>query len=301
MKSNNVLLLSQLCGNLCMLKVLNSIKSIRREVISYHRKNLKIGFVPTMGALHKGHLKLVEESVNETDITIVSIFVNPTQFNDSNDLKNYPRDILKDKILLKESGCHILFNPSPEEIYPNKPETQISFGKLEKEMEGKYREGHFNGVALVVSKLLNIVQPDIAYFGQKDWQQYIIIKRLSEDLNFNSKIKFVPTVRETNGLAMSSRNQRLTSDLKEKSAVIYDSLKKAKKLLRESNDVKLVKEFIETIFADENQLSLEYFEVIEAYNLDRFEDPREVETIVLAIAVYADEVRLIDNVLLELN
>src|SRR5688500_4628457 len=171
-----------------------------------------VGLVPTMGALHAGHISLINASKAENDVTVGSIFVNPIQFNNQNDLLKYPRTLNKDIELLEEAGCNVLFSPENTEMYPERSTVTLDFGPLDKIMEGEFRPGHFSGVALVVSKLFNIVKPDHAYFGQKDWQQFAIIQKLTEELNFDVSLRSIATLRESDGLALSSRNLRLDSE-----------------------------------------------------------------------------------------
>lgn len=255
----------------------------------------KIGFVPTMGALHKGHLSLIHESVKENDITVVSIFVNPTQFNDSNDLKNYPRFLDKDIDLLKNTGCDFVFAPSSKEIYPEKDNRIFDFGNLDKVMEGKYRQGHFNGVAQVVSKFFNIVKPDVAYFGRKDFQQYVIIKKMVEILNMKVEIKACPIVRESDGLAMSSRNLLLTEEQRKNASFISETLFKARNITNKFS-VKELKDWIVNTINTNPFLEVEYFDIVDDVELKSIISWQERNNKVGCIAVKVGEIRLIDNV-----
>lgn len=258
-----------------------------------------IGFVPTMGALHKGHLSIIRSSINENTVTICSIFVNPTQFNNPKDLEKYPRTLEIDTTLLEKVGCDALFCPEVKMMYGDETVIQFDFGDLGKVMEGKFRPGHFSGVALVVSKLFHIVEPDIAYFGQKDWQQFAIIRKLTQDLKFNVKLKSIPTVRDPNGLAMSSRNMRLTTHQKEKAAILFNSLNQACSLLKKGTSITEVKKnYVEPLFQNDQEIKLEYFEVVDSENLTLLNNVEESEMPILCIAAFVGEVRLIDNMFL---
>lgn len=261
------------------------------------RKQGTVGFVPTMGALHAGHLSLVENAMQENKVVVVSIFVNPTQFNDPKDLQRYPRDLEKDMKLLEPTGCHLVFAPEPEEIYPETDTRKFDFGELETVMEGKHRPGHFNGVAQVVSKLFEIVKPDRAYFGQKDFQQLAVIKKLVKQLNLPVEVISCPIIREKSGLAMSSRNQLLTSEQRKNAALIQKTLKEAKKLSAEKSVQELTKWVTETI--NKNPLlDVEYFEVVDAENLQPVKSWKNSGTKVGCIATYCGKIRLIDNIIL---
>jgi pantoate--beta-alanine ligase len=255
-----------------------------------------IGFVPTMGALHKGHVSLIKESVKHDDITVVSIFVNPNQFNNPDDLKRYPRNPEKDIEICKKAGASLAFLPSVEVVYP-KPDTRIfDFGSLDKVMEGKHRPGHFNGVAQVVSRFFSIINPTRAYFGQKDFQQLAIIKRMVEDYKIDVEIVSHPTVREKDGLAMSSRNALLTPEQRKSAPLI------AKTLFEARNKVKVycVKDmltWVEKIINTDPLLRVEYFSIVNAETLDEIKQWSDTNHIVGCIAVNVGKVRLIDNIL----
>jgi len=253
-----------------------------------------IGFVPTMGALHDGHLSLMRQAKEENDVLAVSIFVNPLQFNNPEDLKKYPRDIQRDKDLLQNNGCDVLFFPTVSEMYPEEVTIQYDFGSLEKVMEGAFRPGHFNGVAVVVKKLFDIIQPDKAYFGEKDFQQLAVIQKLVEIENLTVQIIPCPIVRENDGLAMSSRNERLTPEQRQMAPFIYQTLMEAAKKLPEMAPAK-VKLFVQNKFADTPGFRLEYFEIANekelqpVFKLDKTLDARGF------IAAWLGNVRLIDN------
>lgn len=255
-----------------------------------------VGFVPTMGALHEGHLALVRESQHENEITVCSIYINPTQFNNADDLARYPRTIDRDIEMLESVGCNVLFCPSNDEIYPEKSIIKFDFGTLEQVMEGKFRPGHFSGVATVVSKLLNIVQPARAYFGQKDFQQFKIVECLVEELKFNVQLRCVPIHREKDGLAMSSRNMRLNEEQRKQAIVFYESLQLAKRRLAEGLSMSFVREEIKKHCESKPGVKLEYLELTETTNFVQTESV--TGEAILLIAGYVGEVRLIDNLLL---
>lgn len=272
---------------------------IRNELISLidnlKKEGKKIGFVPTMGALHEGHLSLVKECKKNSDVTVVSIFVNPTQFNDSEDLKRYPRTLDKDVELLKTVDCDIVFAPSVEEVYPEPDTRKFDFGYLESVMEGAKRPGHFNGVGQVVSRLFDIVRPDKAFFGMKDFQQVAIIKNMVKQLKYNIEIIPCPIIREENGLARSSRNALLDEDHKKNATHIYATLKKARTLVSEMG-VKELKQWIADEINNNPFLDTEYVEIVENTTLKVVENWTEPGTKVACVAVYAGKIRLIDNI-----
>jgi len=258
----------------------------------------RLGFVPTMGALHEGHLSLVDYARNENDKIIVSIFVNPNQFNDPNDLKNYPRDIDHDLNLLKERGVDAVFAPSVDEVYPTPDNREFDFGPLDKVMEGKHRPGHFNGVAQVITRLFDYVEPDSAYFGQKDFQQLVVIRRLVEMLKYPIEIRACPIVREPDGLAMSSRNRHLSKEEREHSKLIHQVLNEArekKKSLSLNATVNWMKEHLN----EDPFMEVEYVEIIGTEDLQpvrEWTDPRKK---IACVAVITGKVRLIDNLILD--
>lgn len=258
------------------------------------KKTGVIGFVPTMGALHAGHISLVEKAVSETQIVIISIFVNPTQFNDKSDLEKYPRNLDADLKLLEKTGCHIIFVPKVEEIYPETDTRKFDFGPLETVMEGKHRPGHFNGVAQVVSKLFDIVQPGKAYFGLKDFQQLAIIKEMVVQLNFPVEIVPCPIVREENGLAMSSRNQLLTAEERKNAAVISETLFKATEL-KTQKSVSELENWIAHTINKNPYLNVEYVEIVDDRRLQHIKSWDEKGGKVCCVAVFCGKVRLIDN------
>lgn len=262
------------------------------------RENKTIGFVPTMGALHEGHLSLVKEARQMSDIVIVSIFVNPTQFNEQKDFDKYPRDLTSDASMLTDFQVDYIFAPDAEEIYGENFSTYVYVENLTETLEGAARPGHFRGVATVVTILFNTIRPDFAFFGQKDAQQIAVIKRLTQDLGFDTEIVTLPIIREESGLAMSSRNSRLSEEERQKASIIFQALKEAKKAVKngERNVLKItqiVRQTIET----EPLARIDYIAVADNETLEPVEKIGENE-VLLAVAVFFGEVRLIDNVIL---
>ncbi len=249
-----------------------------------------------MGALHDGHMDLVKKAKENSGVVIVSIFVNPTQFNNKKDFENYPKTLNKDLELLDKSGVDFVFVPSNQEIYPSVPSLIIDFGSIDKVLEGAFRPGHFNGVGIVVSKLLNIVKPHKTFFGQKDLQQVAIIKRLVEDLYFDTEIVIIPTVREADGLAMSSRNLRLDSEQRKIAPTIYKALTFAKDELLAGNNWFDTREKVKSMYAKEPEVRLEYFELISSVSFEILDSLKGHSNIAICTAAYLGEIRLIDNI-----
>ncbi|WP_280748533.1 pantoate--beta-alanine ligase [Parabacteroides sp. PF5-9] len=277
------------------MEILSSIKEIKQTLDKERQKNKTIGFVPTMGALHQGHLSLVDQCVRENEVCVVSIFVNPTQFNDPRDLDTYPRTLEADYALLEREGCHYVFVPSVEEIYPE-PDTRVfEFGRLAEVMEGKYRPGHFNGVAQVVSKLFDIVEPTNAYFGEKDYQQVAIIRKMVSQLQLPVIIHACPILRESDGLAMSSRNVRLSALQRQKAPLIARTLKESTNFVSAKSVSEVIDYVVQTI-NKEPDMRVEYFEIADAYTLEPISKWSDAEAVVGCITVYCGEVRLIDNI-----
>lgn len=277
------------------MQVLNSKNELISLIDSYKKEGKTIGFVPTMGALHSGHLSLVKESKKNSDITVVSIFVNPTQFNDQEDLKRYPRTLEKDTELLKTVDCDIIFAPAVEEIYPEPDIRKFDFGYVESIMEGARRPGHFNGVGQVVSRLFDIVRPDKAFFGMKDFQQVAIIKNMVKQLNYKIQIVPCPIIREESGLALSSRNTLLNEDYKKNAPHIYATLKKARNLASQMGVADL-KKWITDEINNNPYLETEYVEIVDDTTLKVIENWTEKGTKVACVAVHAGKIRLIDNI-----
>ena len=279
------------------MKVFSGIHDIR-EYLSKERKSGKsIGFVPTMGALHEGHLSLIRRSIIENRLTVCSIFVNPVQFNNKKDLENYPRTLDHDLKILETAGCDVVFTPKVEEIYPN-GETgsiDIDFGYLDKILEGKFRPGHFKGVALVVKKLFEIIEPHKAYFGKKDYQQFLVISQIVKKLNLSVVIVPCPTIREPDGLAMSSRNMRLTIGERKIAPLIYEVLSNVKDRSG-SIPVKKLKEWAIKKIGKNPAFVVEYIEIADKSTLLPLENWKSKENAIILAAVNLNEIRLIDNI-----
>jgi pantoate--beta-alanine ligase len=258
-----------------------------------------VGLVPTMGALHAGHIALFETSKSQNHLTVGSIFVNPIQFNNQNDLLKYPRDIENDIKLLEAVGCDVLFYPETSEMYPESSTLRLDFGMLDRVMEGQFRPGHFSGVALVVSKLFNIIQPDRAYFGQKDWQQFAVIQKLIAELNFGVSLHSVATLRESDGLALSSRNLRLNTQERKKAAVFFQGLVRSKTGLHGGERLEDVKANVKAFVESQSGVRLEYLELADSKNLNLLENVEESAKPILCIAGYVGDIRLIDNMFLD--
>lgn len=275
--------------------VFESIKSIQRHLFSISVEK-SIGFVPTMGALHKGHLSLIKEAKDNNDVVVVSIYVNPTQFDNPDDIKNYPRNLNDDLDLLKDIGCDIVFTPKSDEIYGNTiSSSRFDFDGLENQMEGKFREGHFDGVGTIVKRFFEIVNPTNAYFGEKDFQQLQIIKKLVEKNDLNVKIHGCEIFREKDGLAMSSRNLRLTKSHRNAAPFIYHTLKRVKKIFENYSENEIEKWVINE-FNGNNLLTLEYFQIADEETLEKIKTKDFNKKYRAFIAINAGEIRLIDNI-----
>lgn len=277
--------------------VFDKIKDTIEYLVKIKSRGTSIGFVPTMGSLHQGHLSLIKEAKKENDFVVCSIFVNPIQFNNQNDLKNYPRDIDRDKKLLEGEECDLLFYPSDNEIYPEPATEKFDFCGLDKVMEGTYREGHFNGVATIVKRLFEIVIPDRAYFGLKDYQQLLIIHKMTKDNNLPIEIVPCGIIREEDGLAMSSRNQLLSKSERKQASNIYDSLKMVK-IQSGYLSISEIKEMVERQLKRYRSMKLEYFEIVDMYTLKSLRTWAESKNVIACIAVNVGNVRLIDNIIL---
>ena len=277
--------------------IFNTISETQQYLKAQQRAGKTIGFVPTMGALHAGHISLIERAKTENDLAVCSIFVNPTQFN----LKKYPRTLERDCEMLLPMGCDIVFAPSAEEMYPSLPQLKMDFGTLETVMEGKFRPGHFNGVGIVVSKLFNIIKPDKAYFGLKDLQQVAVIRRMVQELSFDLEIIPCLTLRETDGLAMSSRNTRLSSEARALAPQIYKALNLAKEKLQNGVSVIEMQAAVNEYFAHNPEFEradfrMEYFEAADFDTLLPIEAKIADGKTALCIAAFLGGVRLIDNI-----
>ena len=277
------------------MKLVHTIQELRAELDIQRKAGKKIGFVPTMGALHEGHASLVRRAVAENDVVVVSDFVNPTQFNDKNDLLKYPRTLEADCELLEKEGAAYVFAPSVEEVYPEPDTRQFSYAPLDTVMEGKYRPGHFNGVCQVVSKLFMMVEPDKAYFGEKDFQQLAIIREMVKQMNFPLEIVGCPIVREADGLALSSRNARLSEKERLQALSISKTLFQSKEYAA-THTVEETQKFVEDAIAAAEGLELEYFELVDGTTLQKISTWDETNYAVGCITVYCGEVRLIDNI-----
>lgn len=275
-------------------------KDLLNDILKpYRNQKISVGLVPTMGALHEGHESLVKTSLATNEVTVVSIFVNPTQFNNKADLSKYPRNLERDVAILKKLDPSIvIFAPEVEEIYEDKVVSEsFDFDGLENKMEGKHRKGHFDGVGTIVAQLFKIIKPTNAYFGEKDYQQLLIIKKMVSKLSIPVTIVPCPILREVNGLAMSSRNERLSAELRENASIIYKSLQTAKKLFKAHSPEKVL-ETVSGLFEKSGDFDLEYVEIANAETLEPIAEKQPDTKYRIFVAVYAGDVRLIDNLAL---
>ncbi|MDO4790097.1 MAG: pantoate--beta-alanine ligase [Porphyromonas sp.] len=281
------------------METIDNIKVLKNKIANEKSLGRKIGFVPTMGALHDGHISLVQRSTQENDITVVSVFLNPKQFNNPKDLETYPRDLNRDVRLLMQAGADYVFAPEVEEMYPKNEPKQEPFhlGRVAEVMEGKYRPGHFAGVAEVVSKLFRIVEPDRAYFGEKDFQQIAVIRRmLSLMPDISVEIVPCPVIRENDGLAMSSRNTRLNAEERKAAPMIYKALNNGLELFRKGRSVEETHKAVVEQINSTPYLEVEYFSIVDGKSLEDIKDWQESQDPVGCITVYCGEVRLIDHI-----
>ena len=280
------------------MKVINKTSDLQAIIEQFKNDGKSIGLVPTMGALHKGHLSLVKNSISNNDITVVSIFVNPTQFNNPNDLASYPRTVEKDLELLQTVGCDVVFAPEADDIY-SKSETdsrfEFDFEGLDKVMEGKFRPGHFNGVVQIVSKLFDLVRPDRAYFGEKDFQQLAIIRLMTRRYNLPIEIVPCPIVREDSGLALSSRNSLLKDNEKQVASHIYAVLDESRQFVPQT-EVEELKQCAIAAIEQKPELKVEYFDIVDGHTLKSIGKWDECDYVVGCITVFCGNVRLIDNI-----
>ena len=277
------------------MRVVKTIKYLRQILSQARLKGQKIGFVPTMGYLHEGHLSLMRQAHQECDVCVVSIYVNPKQFGPHEDYRDYPRDIKRDATMVKKENVDILFIPSDNVIYPNGYLTYIDVEKMSDRLCGKYRPGHFKGVATIVAKLLNMVRPDIMYLGQKDAQQVLILRTMVADLNFPVSIRVVPTVREKDGLAISSRNVYLSSDQRVQAPVLYRALKSAIVRVREGERrASYITGMIRRIITPYSDGKIQYVECVDAYTLEPLKMLKG--KVLIALSATFGKTRLIDNV-----
>jgi len=281
------------------MQVFNNFNAINKALTSFNKEKTTMGFVPTMGALHEGHLSLINRACTENDFVIISIFINPTQFNNPHDFDAYPRTVDQDLALLEKFDDRVLtYIPQVEDIYPNGIESQhFDYGGIENQMEGRFRPGHFDGVGTVLTSFFNLLQPDNAYFGEKDFQQLQIVKKLVEIQNFDINIIGCPILREATGLAMSSRNKRLTDNQRQESKLIFKVLKDVKKHFGTKNVNELEQE-VQNAFKNNPELKLEYFEIADESTLKPLQKIKNNKKYRAFIAVFAGEVRLIDNIAL---
>ena len=277
------------------MKLVHTVAELREEVAAAKAKGVTSGLVATMGALHAGHASLVKRSVNENEVTVVSVFVNPTQFNDKNDLVKYPRTLDADCKLLEACGATYAFAPSVEEMYPEPDTRQFSYAPLDTVMEGAFRPGHFNGVCQIVSKLFEAVKPHRAYFGEKDFQQLAIIREMVRQMQFDLEIVGCPIVREEDGLALSSRNARLSAEERENALKISQTLFKSRTFAA-THTVGETLKFVEDAIAAVPGLRLEYFEIVDGNTLQKVDNWNQTSYVVGCITVFCGDVRLIDNI-----
>ena len=280
--------------------IFKEITTLKKYLRDKKKNDKKIGLVPTMGALHTGHLALIKAAKSENDIVVSTIFVNPTQFNNPEDLQKYPKTFEEDIEQLRAENCDVVFCPEVSEMYPEGSLLKLDFGHLADEMEGKFRPGHFSGVGLIVSKLFNIVGPDTAYFGQKDLQQFFVIQRMVNDLSYDIELKCHPIVREPSGLAMSSRNMRLTETGFDTAAMIYKSLKGAETSLQQGISFLEIRETIKNALSQAD-IELEYIEMVDVKTMKLIENHFEYNNVALCIAAFVEGVRLIDNIIITLQ
>jgi len=277
------------------LKVIEQPAEVSRQILKLKAEGKSIGFVPTMGALHLGHLRLLEYAMAENNVSLASIFINPLQFNNSQDLDRYPRTVEQDLDMLEKSGCDLVLLPTTESMYQNPTRITLDFGTLSSGMEEKFRPGHFTGVGVIVAKLFHLTWPDRAYFGLKDLQQCAVVKTLVSDLGFPVQLRFIETMRETDGLAMSSRNQRLSSLGREMAANLYQTLTEISNALKEKTFAFARNKGIENL-ANLGINKVEYLEMVDFETMEPVLEPNSAQKTAICIAAWVDDVRLIDNV-----
>ena len=284
------------------MELIKNIDNLRKRIEEFKRKNYSLGLVPTMGYLHKGHASLIRQAKKENDIVIVSIFVNPKQFGPNEDLNTYPRDIERDKKVAGEAGADIIFLPNAEEIYQDSCTSVEVEGELPKKLCGASRHIHFKGVTTIISILFNIVQPDCAYFGQKDAQQVIIVKKMVHDLHYRINIRVCPIIRDTDGLAMSSRNTYLSQEEREQALSLNRSLKKAKlystSKAKDHGNITKLRQIIRNEITCNPLAKIEYIEILDANTLKEMDELKVGRKALVALAVRFGKTRLIDNTLL---
>jgi len=281
------------------LKIIKKVALLQKEIAKLKKAGKTIGFTPTMGALHNGHITLAKQMLKENDIGIVSVFVNPTQFNDAGDLKKYPRTLKNDAVLLEKAKVDILFAPTNDEVYPKglKTKLKLDLKGLDKRMEGQFRDGHFEGVCQVVKRLLDITTPDSLYMGQKDFQQFTIISQMIENLKIPTRLVVCDIVREKSGLAMSSRNTRLSKDLKKRAPIIHETLEWIKKNKNRYSIADLKKKAIEKMTIPD--FKPEYVSIVNGKDLKNIRKMKAHSYVVVCTAVWAGDIRLIDNMIIK--
>lgn len=277
------------------MRVVKTISELKSLISGYKQENKTVGLVPTMGALHAGHKSLVDRARKENDIVVVSVFVNPTQFNNKQDLATYTRTEERDCALLEAAGCDVVFMPAVEEVYPEPDNRQFDLGAVAEVMEGAHRPGHFNGVAQIVSKLFGFVEPDRAYFGEKDFQQIAVIRKMVQLEGFKLQIVACPIKREDDGLALSSRNVRLTAEQRQLAPNIYRVLKESCNFAK-SHTVAETEKFVVDSLNALPQMEVEYYSIVDALTMQPVSDWADADSITGCITVYCGEVRLIDNI-----
>ena len=279
------------------MKITRTISDMSKAIEPVKKKQRTVGFVPTMGYLHKGHMSLVKKARNQNDMTVVSIFVNPAQFGPGEDYNKYPRDLARDEKLLNEEGVDVLFSPSVNEIYPEGYRTYVNVDQISEALCGRSRPGHFRGVTTIVMKLFNIVKPDTVYLGQKDAQQAVIIKRMAQDLDTGIAINVLPTVREKDGIAMSSRNVYLSEKERADAPVLWEALSAAKKLVDDgARDTERIKAEMRRLIITKKSARIDYVSVA---SLRELKELKEIEGgVLIALAVWIGKTRLIDNIVI---
>lgn len=276
------------------MEIVKTVEEVRAQVKQWRAEGLSVGLVPTMGYLHKGHRSLIERAVQENDRVVVSVFVNPIQFGPKEDLASYPRDLERDKALCKSAGTDLIFHPTPDDMYTKNFSTFIDMDTMTKGLCGKTRPIHFRGVCTVVGKLFNIVQPDRAYFGEKDAQQLAVIRHMVEDLNFNLEVVGCPIIREDDGLAKSSRNTYLSPEERKAATILYKGLEKGRELFEAGErDAEVIKQAVTEVIESEPLAKIDYVEIVDWKTLDPVK--KIFDPVLNAVAVYIGKTRLIDN------
>ena len=283
------------------MRVISTLDTLSDVISTFVKKGETIGFVPTMGALHEGHLSLVRKSKKQNKVTVVSIFVNPLQFNNATDLEKYPRVIEEDLELLKHQEVDVVFIPSEDELYATKPMASINFGPPAQTLEGEFRVGHFEGVGVIISKLLHLVNPTRAYFGLKDLQQFFLIRAMCRDLSFPCEIIGVETVREASGLALSSRNKRLSDRGRADAAIIFEGLMHIKSGIESKQELRSLLNEARSLFDNQENFELEYLQAVDPKNLSKVDHYDSLDELAVCVAGYVEGIRLIDNLYLRLK